>query len=86
MANAQEGNVIFIDTTAATYSGAKYIEAIKYIGNTSGTATIQAGGSSGVTLWQESGTANVFNQVCIHSPDGLYIVVTNSAKVYIYLR
>lgn len=86
MANAKEGNVIYVDTDDTTLASAKYVEAIKYIGNTSGTATIKAGTSSGDLMWEESGTANVFNEVCIHSPDGLHVAVTNGAKVYIYLK
>ena len=85
MANHRQQNVIFVDTTA-DFADQQEIEAIKYVGNTSGTAIVKEQNTSGVALWQEAGTANVFNQVCIRSPKGIRVEVTNGAKVYIYLK
>ena len=87
MANSYSGNVIYVDTTGYTYSGHAKICAVKYIGNASGTAVITQGTSgSGAPVWQESGTANLsvdpIEAVC----DGFHVAVTNSAKVYIYLK
>lgn len=86
MANHYSANVIFVDTTAATYDGPKRIESVKYIGNTSGTAAIQSKDSNGKTLWEADGTADFVDDVCIFSAEGIYVTVTNGAKVYIYLK
>lgn len=86
MANTYAANVIFVDTTAATYSGAKYICAVKYVGNTSGTAAIQKRDVSGQTLWAADGTADFVDEVEIVSTQGIYVTVTNGATVYIYLK
>jgi hypothetical protein len=85
MANYRSANVIFIDTSAA-FTDYKKIVGVKYIGNASGTASIKSNGSSsGDILWEESGASNVFNQVEIRDSRGVYVTVTNSAKVYLYL-
>jgi len=88
MANSQTGNVIYVDTTGYTYSGNATIEAVKYIGNTSGTAAITSGTSdSGSPVWQESGTSNQAAEgICAKCDSGFRVAVTNSAKVYIYLE
>jgi hypothetical protein len=86
MANANKANVIFVDTTGTAITGLTSIASIKYIGNASGTATIKNANSGGATLWEESGASNVFNQVEIDAPQGLYVTLTNGAKVYIYLE
>ncbi len=86
MANTYAANVIFVDTTAATYSGPKYICAVKYIGNTSGTAAIQKNDVSGKVLWEADGTADITEDIDIFSSGGIYVTVTNGAKVYIYLK
>ncbi len=85
MANARRGNVIRVDTSA-DFLDVRDIVAIKYIGNTSGTGKVHAGSSSGTILWEESGTANVHNQVCIYDNGGIHVAVTNSAVVYIYTK
>jgi hypothetical protein len=86
MSNTRAGSVIFVDTSAA-FSDAMDIQSIKYIGNTSGAASIKKESSSGNALWEESGTANVYNaNVDIRCPKGIYVTVSNSAKVYIYLK
>jgi len=85
MANTQSGSVIFVDTTAYTGVGKAYICAIKYIGASSGTATIKDGGANGNVVWEELGASNIFNQVEMTITD-LYVTLANSAKVYIYLR
>lgn len=86
MANSYSANVIFVDTTDASYSGPKYICAVKYLGNTSGTATIKKKDTNGKVLWEADGTADFVDEVEIASPQGIFVQVTNSAKVYIYLR
>jgi hypothetical protein len=87
MANGYASNVIFVDTSAA-FTYATRIRSIKYIGASSGTATIKSNAdSSGQTLWQESGTSNVYNpDVCIYDNKGVYVTLTNSAAVYLYLE
>jgi hypothetical protein len=87
MANTREGNVIFVDTDDSTFSGPLYIESVKYIGNTSGTANIKDTNDSGDVFWEESGANNTYNQgLNIRAVGGIFVNVTNSAKVYIYLK
>lgn len=86
MANHYAANVIFVDTTAATYSGPKRICAVKYIGNTGGTAAIQKNDVNGKILWEADGTADITEDIDIFASGGIYVTVTNSAKVYIYLK
>lgn len=86
MANARAGTVIFCDTSDTTYTGMLRIKGIKYIGAASGTAEFKQGSSSGATLWRESGSSNVYNEVCMVVKDGLNVTLTNSAVVYIYLE
>jgi hypothetical protein len=87
MANGTSANVIYVDTSAA-FTYATRIRSIKYIGASSGTATIKANAdSSGQTIWQESGTSNVYNpDVYISDNKGVYVTVANSAAVYLYLE
>lgn len=86
MANYRTANVIFVDTTAATHTGPLKICGIKYIGNTSGTLQIQSQNVSGAVLWEARGTADVFEDAEIYASDGIYVALTNGAKVYIYLE
>lgn len=86
MANHRQGTVIFVDTSAG-FKEARRIKAIKYIGSSNGTATVTNGtGGSGNALWEESGTSNIFNQVCFNSKEGVHVAVTNGATVYLYLE
>lgn len=86
MANTRSANVIRIDTSAA-FAFPIDICAVKYIGASSGTASIKSAASaSGSTLWEEAGTSNVFNEAKIKDNQGVYVTVTNSAVVYLYLR
>ena len=85
MANTRAGNVIKCDTTA-TFTDAKQICGIKYIGAASGTAVITDAGGSGNNLWVESGTTNQWNDAEIVANDGVTVTVTNSAIVYLYLE
>lgn len=85
MANSRAGNVIRVDTSAA-FTSARNIVAIKYIGASSGTASIKKTASDGIPLWEESGSTNTFNEVPVRSSTGIYVTVTNSAVVYIYLK
>lgn len=85
MANSQEGNVIYCDTTA-TFANAVEICSIKYIGAASGTAAITSASGS-KNIWEEAGTANVYNaEVDLFIPGGVTVTLANSAKVYLYLR
>lgn len=87
MANAKTENVIFCDTSTTTYSGPQKIKSIKYIGNASGTATIKNGSTAGDVIWEESGASNVWNpDVGLRAMNGIYVTLTNSAKLYIYLE
>lgn len=87
MANHREGNVIYVDTSAA-FTDVRNVCSIKYIGAASGTATLKGDASaSGALLWQEAGTANVFDSdIEIRSDEGVYVTLTNSAVVYLYVK
>lgn len=85
MANYRRGNVIFVDTTNSFFTDARNVKAVKYIGNTSGTANIKCA-SSGSILWQADGTADIFEEVCIRNSSGIEVEVTNSATVFVYLK
>lgn len=86
MANVRARNVIIVDTSAQ-FTENLTILAIKYIGAASGTASVKEETTSGAVLWEESGTSNVHNlSVPIWAPKGIYVTVTNSAKLYIYCK
>lgn len=85
MANAREGNVIFVDTTAA-FTDAKTICGIKYIGASTSSLTIRGEDSSGGILWKDTGTTTIFDNVEIRCNDGIHVTVTGTATAYIYLR
>jgi len=85
MANFRQGNVVFVDTTNANFDEVKHVKSVKYIGNTSGTANIKSRDTSADILWEESGTANVYNgDINIRSDSGIEVEVTNGATVYVY--
>lgn len=85
MANTREGNVIRIDTSAA-FADVKRVCGIKYVGAASGTAEVRGDALvGGDLLWQHSGNVLAFEEVEITSPGGIYVTVTNSAVVYIYV-
>lgn len=86
MANSYTGNVIFVDTNDSTFSYAKNICGIKYIGNTSGTLTIKADSSGGSVLWYGDGATDFFDEVEIRSSGGIHVALTNGASAYIYLE
>ena len=88
MSNAMTNNVIRVDTTGYTNTNRLRICGVKYIGNTSGTASIKAdASSSGQILWEESGANNVWNpELEINAAGGIYVTLTNSAVIYIYLE
>ena len=87
MSNAQNENVIRVDTDNYALTSPVNICAIKYIGAANGTANIKADASdSAQILWEESGSANTFNQVEIRARGGIYVNLTNSAVIYIYLE
>lgn len=87
MANSVANNVVYIDTTGYTYNGPLEIRSIKYIGAASGTAVITQGTSgSGAKLWEEAGTANVFNgDVELAAKDGIHVAIAAGVKLYLYL-
>lgn len=85
MANTRAGNVIKVDTSGAI-AGPVFIQSLKYIGNTSGTASIKEESSSGNDLWEEEGDANIHDEVCISAGKGVYVTVANGAVVYLYLK
>lgn len=85
MANSNTANVIRVDTTAP-FAGAKFIRSIKYIGSASGTLVVTAT-DSGLRLFEESGTSNVYNpNVEIVTSSGVTVTVTNGAIAYLYLK
>jgi hypothetical protein len=86
MANSEQKNVFFVDTTGATRAGPVVIKGIKYFGASSGTCTITDGTTgSGDPLWKTVGTPDLFDNVMIRAKDGFHVAVTNSAQVFIYL-
>lgn len=86
MSNTRSANVIVVDTSAQ-FSEPLTICAIKYIGAASGTASIKADSTSGVVIWEESGSSNTFNpELEIELRQGMYVTLANSAKVYIYYK
>lgn len=87
LANSRANNVIFVDTDNSTFAGPLAIKSIKYIGAASGTANIKETDDSGDILWVESGASNVYNpDLCIRvGAEGIYVNLTNSASLYLYL-
>lgn len=86
MANTRAGNVIRVDTSAA-FTDVRNVRSIKYIGASSGTASIKKTDSSGNVMWSATGTTDqVDNDLCIRCPTGIYVTVTNSAVVLLYLE
>lgn len=82
MANAREGNVVYVDTTAS-FTDVKTIKGIKYVGNTNGRVAITAAPSSD-PLWEQNGATDAFDDVCISCKEGITVTITNGAKAYIY--
>lgn len=86
MANHRATNVIYVDTNAQ-FDGQYEIASIKYIGASSGTASVKQASTSGSVVWEEAGASNVLNSdIDIKLTDGFYVTLTNSAKLYIYLK
>lgn len=85
MANYRRGNVLFVDTTDSFFSDVRNVKAVKYIGNTNGTANIKCA-TTGSILWQADGTADLFEEVCIRNNVGIEVEVTNGATVFVYLK
>ena len=83
MANATAGTVLVVDTTGYVGIGPVTISAVKYIGAAAGTASIKADGSGGVTVWEQSGTANVLDYFEARVSD-IFVSVAAGVKVYIY--
>lgn len=84
MANSDNGNVYRIDTTNTDLAAVRNVKGIKYVGASSGTATVKAISDSRETIWEHSGDVIVFDDVCIRANDGIEVEVTNGAVVYIY--
>lgn len=87
MANTQAGNVIRVDTSAA-FTETRRIRAVRYIGASTSSGTIKGGGtSSGNLLWEETASTNVYTpDVEIYDADGVYVTITGTAVVYLYLE
>ncbi len=86
MSNVRKGNVIKVDTSA-TFAENLTVVAIKYMGNTSGTATIKLPDSSGVQVWEADGTSDLWEaNHFIRAPKGLAVAVTNGAVIYLYCK
>jgi len=87
MANSRASGVIYVDTNDSDFSGIYNIRGIKYIGQTSGTATITDGtGGSGAGVWDQNGATDAYDDVDIRLTNGFNVALTNSAVIYIYLR
>jgi len=85
MANYRRGNVVFVDTTDSNFADIRNVKAVKYIGNTNGTANIKCL-STGSVLWQADGTTDLFEDVCIRNSKGIEVEVTNGATVFVYIK
>jgi len=86
MANSYSANVLFVDTSAE-FSHIKDIVGIKYIGAGGSSITIKsAASSSGINLYFENASGNVFDEIKIHDSEGIYVTVAGSASCYIYTR
>lgn len=85
MANYRRGNVVFVDTTDSVLADVRNVKAVKYIGNTSGTANIKCA-STGSVLWQADGANDIFEEVCIRNSSGIEVEVTNGATVFVYMK
>lgn len=86
MANAARASIQFVDADGVTnFADIRHIKGIKYIGNASGTAQINADSGGSVKIWEESGTSNAFDNVHIISlSKGISVVLSNGASLYIY--
>lgn len=85
MSNTRAGNVIRVDTSAA-FTDVRRIKEIKYVGAANGTASIKKTDSGGNLMWEAAGTSNVVDEVSLRSPTGIYVTLTNSAVIYLYLE
>ncbi len=85
MANARAANVLIVDTSAQ-FDGQHRVCGVKYIGNTNGTASIKADSSAGVVVYEADGTADIFEDIRAALNHGMYVTITNGAKLYIYLE
>lgn len=87
MANAFEGNVCYIDTDNTVLPGPVNIDSIKYVGAATGTANIKSESDSGDLMWQHAGDVIVHDSgLNIRSNKDVFVNLTNSAVVYIYLK
>lgn len=85
MANYRRGNVIFVDTTDSVFTDVRNVKAIKYIGETGGSANIKCA-DTGSILWQADGTSDIFEEVCIRNSSGIEVEVASSATVFVYVK
>lgn len=86
MANTYSGNVIFCDTSAA-FPQATRICGIKYLGAATSSATVRGEASAtGTILWSDDNTTDLFEQVEIRDSKGIYVALTGTATVFIYLK
>lgn len=87
MANTRANNVIVVDTSAA-FEGPLYIKAVKYVAGAgaSPAANIKQESATGTTIYEASGSGNLFEQACINAASGAYVTITDGAKLYLYLK
>ena len=87
MANYQSANVIFVDTSAA-FPNAKRICGVRYVGAAASSASIKAdANSSGAVLWTDTATTSAwYPELEIRDNNGVYVTITGTASVYIYLE
>lgn len=87
MANASADNVMFIDTDNTTIPGPVRIKSIKYIGASTSSVSLKQGTTSGTVLWTENASTNVFNgEVCIRTSGDVFVDITGTAAIYVYLE
>lgn len=87
MANTYTANVIYCDTNASIFPQAKSICGVKYIGASTSSVTLRGNASAtGATLYYENASTNIMDPVEIRDNAGIYVGITGTAAVYIYLE
>jgi hypothetical protein len=86
MSNTRAGNVIRVDTSAAL-TDVRNVRTVKYLGASSGTASIKKTDTNGAILWSASGSSDQVDQdLYIRCNTGIYVTVASSAVVLLYLE
>jgi hypothetical protein len=89
MANSRRHNVVRLDTTGVVPGPAGTITAIRYIGDTGGSAQLRGGASDSQILWEASGDVETHDDLWIRAAttnDNMHITVAGGAVVYLYLK